>query len=467
MVPHRLTTALVSATCILALAGPVAADESEIEWLKRKVEELQRRVDELEAERRKEVQEGAQAAPPKATQDKELDDLRQRFEGFELDQERVNLGHERRLDQLAKQAPTDVEVDTEMPSKLDVDIGGAVWINYAHQDWVGDDQGRKDNLRFDNLRLAVDSSYGNFLMSAQYRFYSYTNALHHAWIGYRFGEDNQVELGVSQVPFGILPFGSHNFWFMIPYFVGLEDDYDAGIKWHYGFADGWTPDTAFYLNEEYDDATDLDRYSVDVVRNGDQQNDERNQFNLRLAYDWRFDEHSHTELGVSGRYGDLDNRTTEKSSNYWAAALHANAFFGPWNLMLEGMRYNYDPENPAGVSDDLVLMGNLGSKRLVAAQADILVANIAYDFGAVWGPIERLNCYNDYSYMHKDESSFKDSQINDTGCLVAMGPFWIWIDYILGKNAWYLNDSETNSGFGAGGTNDWEKRFNVNFEWYF
>jgi hypothetical protein len=48
-----------------------------------------------------------------------------------------------------------------------------------------------------------------------------------------------------------------------------------------------------------------------------------------------------------------------------------------------------------------------------------------------------------------------------------MGPFWIWIDFILGKNAWYLNDSEENSGFGAGGTDKWEQRFNMNFEWYF
>ena len=60
-----------------------------------------------------------------------------------------------------------------------------------------------------------------------------------------------------------------------------------------------------------------------------------------------------------------------------------------------------------------------------------------------------------------------NSELNDTGCLVTMGPFWIWIDFIPGKNAWYLNDSEENSGFGAGGTDKWEQRFNVNFERYF
>lgn len=412
---------LASALCWALLLAPAAAQEpSETEQLRQEIEELQQRLDQLEArEAQKPEGEAAQAS----------------------------------------------ETGAQEP-EANIKIGGAIWVNYANQGWVGSRQGKR-GLRLDNLRLSLDGDYDQFLMSAQYRWYNYSEAVHHAWFGYQFEEDNRLELGISQVPFGILPFASHNFWFLIPFFVGLEDDYDAGLKWHHGAHDDWTFDLAFYLNEEYADATNLDRYSVDVVRVDDQQNEERNQFNARLAYDWKHTENSHTELGVSGRYGDLDNRTTDKRGDYWAAALHANAFFGPWNFMLQGTRYEYNPENPASVSDDLVLMGNLGSKRLVAAKADILVANIAYDFGAVGWKIDRLNCYNNYSYMDKDEDSFKDSYINDTGCLVTMGPFWIWIDYILGKNAWYLNDSEEDSGFGAGGTDKWENRFNVNFEWYF
>ena len=418
-----------SALCLSLLAAPSAAQEfPEIEQLKNDVEQLQKRIDELETRERS----GPEGDP----------------------QELIQLE--------AQEKAAGYKEEQEKPEH-NVNIGGAIWFNYASQNWLGKDQGKR-GMRFDNLRLAIDADYDKFLMSAQYRLYSYAEAIHHAWIGYEFEEENRIELGITQVPFGILPFVSHNFWFMIPYYVGLEDDYDAGIKWHNGSTDNWTIDLGFFISEEYADATDLDRYSVDVVREGDQQNEERNQFNLRLAYDWKHSKHSHTELGVSGRHGDLDNRTTGKSGDYWSTAVHANAFLGPWNLMLEGIRYEYNPKNPAGVSDDLVLMGNLGSKRLVAAKADILVVNIAYDFGAVWGPIERLNVYNNYSYMRKDDNSFEDSQINDTGCLIAMGPFWIWIDFILGKNAWYLNDSEANSGFGAGGTDKWEKRFNVNFE---
>ena len=428
-----IMVAFISAICLALLTAPVAAQESsEIEQLKRDVEKLQKRIEEIETREREQVEEDLQKARQLEEQDKAADYEQQ---------------------------------DKDKP-KPNVKIGGAIWVNYAHQDWLGKGQG-KNGLRFDNLRLSVDADYDKFLMSGQYRFYSFSRALHHAWFGYEFKEDNRVELGVTQVPFGILPFASNNFWFMIPYYVGLEDDYDAGVKWHNAAIGNWSLDLAFFINEEYGDATDLDRYSVDVVRESEQQNEERNQFNLRLAYDWKHNKSSHTELGVSARYGGLDNRTTDKTGDYWSAAVHANAFLGPWNLMLEGIRYEYNPENPAGISNDLVLMGNLGSKRLVAAKADILVANIAYDFGAVWGPIDRLVLYNNYSYMKKDEDGFKDSQINDTGCLITMGPFWIWIDFILGRNAWYLNDSEDNSGFGPGGTDVWEKRFNVNFEWYF
>jgi hypothetical protein len=477
---HRSRSLVGALACLLPLVAAGQNDVTEVQQLREEVRSLQQRIEALEgmlsdlAAGRAPATDGARgmladiptSPDGEIDEDAELDELPSWLKALRERNRGYGLEFERRRGQLATRADAEDYAGPGEP-ELELDLGGAVWINYAHQAWKGDDEGRKDDLRFDNLRLALDSTYGDFVMSAQYRFYSFTRALHHAWIGYEFEEDNRVELGISQVPFGILPFASHNFWFNIPYYVGLEDDYDAGIKWHYGEPDNWTLDLAFYLNEEYSDPTDLDRYSVDVVRSDDQQNDERNQINLRLAYDWEFSDRAHTEFGISGRYGQLDNRITEKTGDYWAGSLHANAFYGPWNLMLEAMRYEYDPENPAGVDDDLILMGNLGSKRLVASEANIYVGNIAYDFGPVWGPIRRLNCYNDYSYMQKDENSFEDSQINITGCVADMGPFWTWIDLINGKNAWYLNDSETDSGFGPGGTDDWETRFNVSFEWYF
>jgi hypothetical protein len=39
-----------------------------------------------------------------------------------------------------------------------------------------------------------------------------------------------MKLGVSQVPFVIPGFASHYWWFQIPYYLGLEDDYEMGLS---------------------------------------------------------------------------------------------------------------------------------------------------------------------------------------------------------------------------------------------
>lgn len=364
---------------------------------------------------------------------------------------------------LAGPAPSRAEDDD---SETTFRLSGALWINYAYQEWRSPDQGRKRDLRFDNLRLSVDGSHGEHLLfSGQYRLYGYTRALHHGWLGYRFDPRNRLEVGVTQVPFGLLPWATHSFWFGLGYYVGAEDDYDAGVKWHHD-GEAWDVHAAFFLNEEYGDATSLARFSVDVVRAEEQQNEERNQGNLRVAYTFG-KEGATTELGISGEYGGLDNLTTERTGSRWQAAFHYLGRYGDWNPELQVMRYVYDPENPAGVDDRLVLMGNLTSSRLVAAKGTLINANLRRFWDVRWGPFQKFNAYYNYSHLLKDESSFEDSQLHDPGAVLQAGPLWIWIDLLVGKNAWYLNDSPQASGMGPGGTNEWETRFNVNFEWYF
>jgi len=216
-----------------------------------------------------------------------------------------------------------------------------------------------------------------------------------------------------------------------------------------------------------------------LVRVGDQQNEEANQFNGRFAYflgegskdcltSWGSrPDCSLSQLGVSGEYGEIDNVEIEEIGDRWAAAVHYKARYGDWNPEFQLTRYQFSPENPPGVDDRLLLFGNLESTRLIAAEGTLLNVNLRH----FWEPdgtwLKRYNAYINYSHLFKEEDEFKDSQIVNPGMLLDMGPFWMWIDVLFGKNAWYLNDSPENSGFGAGGTDEWEGRFNVNFEWYF
>jgi hypothetical protein len=347
-----------------------------------------------------------------------------------------------------------------------VKIGGALRFNYVLQDKdiSSSNEDKSGDMVFDIFRLDVNGQYDNVLISAQYRWYSYMDVIHHGWIGYNFTNHWQGQLGVTQVPFGLLPYASHNWWFALPYYVGFEDDYDMGIKTIYD-RDAWNLQLAFFKNGEWGDSSKLDRYSFDVVRNT-QANEETNQFNGRLAYTFDHGDFGKTEIGVSGQYGQIYNDTTTDSGDMWAAAVHLNGNYGPVNLMLEAISYSYDPKNPVGVSDNTIEIGAFGGSSLVASEAEIYVAGLSYDVPVSWGPISKLTFYNDYSIMKKD-GSMPDSQINTTGCLITAGPLYTYVDYILGKNATYLGGGTNPLGDATGSNDDWNARFNINFGYYF
>ena len=87
---------------------------------------------------------------------------------------------------------------------------------------------------------------------------------------------------------------------------------------------------------------------------------------------------------------------------------------------------------------------------------------------AIYGMLTiRIYAYYNYSTVIKDESSFKTYHVQNPGCVFQAGPFWVWVDFLFGENAWYLNASEEISGPGPGGTDEWEARFNISWEWYF
>jgi len=360
-----------------------------------------------------------------------------------------------------------VEVEVEEPR---LDIGGALRFNYALRSVEEDSKARGGDLEFDIFRIDVDGRYKDLLLSAQYRWYSYMDVIHHGWVGYDFSDRWQIQAGVTQVPFGLLPYASHSFWFGVPYYIGLEDDYDMGVKTVY-FSEPWDLQLGFFKNGEWGNPSRLERYSYDVVKDSanfpGQDNEETNQVNARLAYMFDHGGVGATEVGLSGQYGRLYNSTTDDNGDHWAGAVHLNGFYGPFNLMLQAARYAYNPENPTGVGDDQILMGAFAAAAPVASEGTVYVANVAYGLPVKWGPISKLTFYNDYSILVKDEDDFKDSQINTLGCLVTAGPVFTYIDFILGKNAQFLGGGSEAFGAAGDSDDDWNARFNINVGYYF
>ena len=350
------------------------------------------------------------------------------------------------------------------PAEPPIDIGGALRFNLGYQDFADASESKRGESGLDLFRLNVEGRLSNIIISAEYRYYPYMHTIHHGWLGYEFQDESQLQFGINQVPFGLLPYAAHNFWFGVPYHVGLADDYDMGIK--YQRSNGpWSIHLAFYKNEELNDPTNLNRYSFDLVRVrvDEQENEQVNQLNTRLAYTFGAGTDCEVEVGGSGQYSELYNHATDRSGDHWAAATHIDSRCGRWNLQLQGLRYSYDPSNPPGVSDDVVRVGAFADSYDIASEADILVANLAYNFEPPWEQIDQIICYNDYSRLYKDIDGAVDSQINTLGCAVGSGPLFTYIDWIYANNMPFFGE---NVSMGHGGVDEWRGRLNINVGFY-
>jgi hypothetical protein len=406
---------------------------------------------------------------------------------------------EERIQQLEQQLTSGETEEPRDGEKVETDDGftwgGAARVNYSYTDWDSGSRERGGDFNFDTFRLNLDGKIKDMLLSAEYRFYPQDdwNAPHHAWIGYDFTESLQGQVGIHQVPFGLQPYASHNFWFSGAYYVGLEDDYDMGVKFLYNTGP-WDLALAFYKNGELGNSGEAGRYSVDVISNGDggyagfqpDGNEETNQVNLRVAHTLDHGDLGTTEVGVSGQWGQLYNKTTEDTGDHWAGAAHLNGNYGRWNLQLMYATYEYNPENPDSyenvtgqevdeegnvvdvvenvrISDDIITLGAYSYSWGAPAEAQIAIANLAYTLPVNnWGPIDSLTFYSDNTLIEPDEDRFDSIWQNVVGCLIASGPVFTYVDVISGKNMIFSGGNMVGDG-NEGRTT----RINVNFGYYF
>lgn len=371
--------------------------------------------------------------------------------------------------------------EEEAAPKASLDLGGALRFNYFVKSWDGQEGNRKrlGDVALDTFRLNFDATYDVLVLSGEYRFYAGYSMLHHGYMGLKL-DDTEIDLGVSRAPFGILPYASHSWFFNLSYYVGLEDDYDAGVKLTTNFGD-LNLQAAFYKNTEGNytgSSVDSARYSYDVVHTTvaelgyaglteDRNNSETNQGNLRLAYTLHHGEDLSTEIGVSGLYGQLYNGDTGDFGSHWAAAAHLNGNYGPVNVQLEYIAYGYDPANPAGADNNFVVMGAYDFPYLVAASGQLVQGGVSYALPIGWGPLDSLTFYEDFSALLKSHEGYENSLQNDVGVLIAAGPIYTYVDLAMGKNHPWVGPNY-GSALAAGDPNaKWETRFNINLGWYF
>ena len=415
---------------------------------------------------------------------KEVRQLRAQVQQMETMEQRLQQLETLLMSQQAPAAATPVAVSEESKAtvkqvveevfseKQPIHFGGAMRINYGYKDWDETRDEEYGDAGFDVFRINADGAINDWILSAEYRFYSYMNTVHHGYVGYNVNDQWQGQAGIHQVPFGLQPYASHNFWFSGAYYVGLEDDYDMGVKALY--SDGpLSLALAFYKNDELASASDADRYSIDVNSSatggyaGAQAdgNEETNQFNARLAYKFDHGGAGNTELGVSGQWGQLYNNITDDTGDHWGGAVHLNGNYGPVNVQLEYASYEYDPENPLGMDDDIITMGAFACSWGAPAQADIYIANVAYTIATdslSW--LDSITLYSDNTLIEPDAGNQPTIWQNVVGAMFASGPVYTYLDVISGENMIFSNGNMVDES--AVGNDERTTRVNLNVGYY-
>lgn len=349
--------------------------------------------------------------------------------------------------------------------KPQVKIGGALRYNFNYSSWKDQQQTK---FGYDMLAFSPQVSYQGVKLNVEYRLYAEeygAGFLRYGYVGYNFNEQNEIHIGLTQVPLGIQKYNSHSYYLGMGYYLGIEDDYDMGVKFLHS-SDNFDYQLAYFVNSEevlFGSSTESTprRYSYDVAG----RNKEVNQINLKAVY--KYGEIYKHQVGASIMYGGLYNLDTEKTGDHSAFAIHYELDYNKFNLKSQILTYNKNPKNKDGESEDRVSLAAYNLYYDAAAKATLYTIGIGYSIPVKWKPISDIQIYNDFAYLDKDVNTFEESISNTTGIMVHAGGIYAYIEYINAKNQPWFGPEWTNA-FSTGDPNtNWHQRFNINIGYYF
>lgn len=357
-------------------------------------------------------------------------------------------------------------------------VGGAMRANYAIGDYGdytgGPSRSTRDggNFTLDTFRVNLDYTNGSYLGKLEYRFYNGYHFLHTGWLGYNFDDGGQLQVGVNRVPFGPGAYGVSQSWFFDQhYYVGLADNMDLGLKYTRPIGN-WTLDAGYYVASEGTGAgnsRDSARYSYDVVNESGNGYEKRNQLNLRAIYHFK-DMPVATDLGASLQYSDLKSKGPQDDGNMWAGSVHMVNKYKGFTLASQLTRYDYDVDaaQPLG-TDDLVQFGAFDFPNTIAAKAWIPAVSLSYYHetpSIAW--LDYVIPYVEYSSIIKDKSGFNNSDLVTLGAAWGHGGWYIYTEMAMSNGNEFVGGEATyGDRLGANADDQWQKRFNVNFGYYF
>ncbi|WP_447556055.1 hypothetical protein [Vreelandella sp. EE22] len=460
----KLALGLSVSTAMLSSAQAQTSDQQTIEELRMQLNQMQQRIEQLERQQvpassdtryssndtnrhtpsdaaRQDVsnQGASNATPPTETADSR-------------DQQTLAQENEQALEEMQQ-----------------VEFGGLVEFTGSFNDWDEQDKDTAGDLDFGKLVFTIEGETGDLEYSLAYRFYDDYRFLHHGWLGYNPTEEDSIQVGLVQTPFGNMDVGYLGYYGNLAYLSGFNDNQNAGIKWDRS-AGAWDTSLAFFKSDNLGNGND--HYGANAIGDSAQGNSEENQLAARVGYTFGYDTDFTTQVNVSAKGGQLYNRNTERSGDNWSAALGVDGNYGNWRTLAQATTYEYNAKNPAegtsGISDNVLQVGASNFNYLIPAKGEIYSASIGYSLDVDWGPVETLFFFNDFSYIDPGndytaiDGGFGDQQnpmLNDLGVQVSAGPYFAWFDIITNKNGLDYFGSPVDDG--------WHTTFLTNFGFEF
>lgn len=390
---------------------------------------------------------------------------------------------ERRIQEL-EQSRTDIdeEIDERIEAQIEeragsdndesedgIRFGGAVRFQYVLADYDEGQKNRGGDMQFDLFRLNFDGEMNGAILSAEYRWFEYMDALRHAYFGYNFTDEWQGQVGVVIQPWGVMPYNSHSYFFSSNFYVGFEDNPGTGIKFTKR-TDEWDLDFAFIFNDDLGGSTgdvrsraDSYNYNVtgirlpgeDIYAKPEFTASENNTLITRIARKWTMGDDT-LELGVSGQYGDIDDGLGSVGSKQ-ALGLHAAYTTGPWEFHGQWTHYDYDLD----IANEGIVVGAYAYFDTIPTRSNLYTGNVAYNYPVNFGPVQHLQFYNNTSLITDKRGYEKDTWMNVLGMAVAAGGIYTYFDLVSARNQPFANGSVVGEDTG------WNTRFNINFGYYF
>jgi len=361
-----------------------------------------------------------------------------------------------------------------------LDLGGALRAR------VDQDPSRGiHKVGIDTLMLGANYDSDSWIGAARYRFYGkdypyqYTrhfgdiNFAEYAWIGYRLDPSQQLQVGLNQVPFGLLRLYSDTFMETLAFTMGVEDLDELGAKYIKDIG-SWNIQAGYYTRPAWPGhgTSRGSTYSsvvtpADPSVAGGSDNVERNLFVGRLAKKveaagWK------GEAGVSLLTATLYNRDTRRDGRRNAFAVHYMGQRGPWGVKLQYTRQVMSPQNPDGANRTITIGGYDGTYNM-ATRGNLYLANVSYAVPGSYlgGWVTDVKPYFSYSLYDKADPHFHNTQRWIAGTSFSLKFLSVYMEWAQGRNDPYIGGSSYAQSLAAGGIDRWRGQLSVNIGWYF